>query len=99
MPDLTRDRRDGTKPLPSASVQDRERLDGRRSLERLALMTVDQPPRSPYQDLDILSLAHSPARSRSKPSQRTSSGERNDFDAAGRRRPARAEENPEPLLL
>jgi hypothetical protein len=45
----------------SPTAQERDRMKGRRSLERMGLMSVDQPPRNPYWDLDILGLMRIPS--------------------------------------
>jgi hypothetical protein len=77
-------------------------MKGHRSLERMGLVSVDQPPRNPFWDLDILGLTSLPSQRRPKADPpRNEQGDSFDADE----RPSWSEETPrpswdrEPLLL
>ncbi|WP_406695272.1 hypothetical protein V5E97_29980 [Singulisphaera sp. Ch08] len=82
--------------------QERDRINGQRSLERMGLVSFDRPRRNPYWDLDILGLMRVPQRE-----DRTlvlSAIEDRDASGVSRETPwpeesPRSSEGPKPLLL
>ena len=86
----------------SAASQERDRINGRRSLERMGLMSFERPRRNPYWDLDILGLMRVPQREDRM--MILSSTEARNASEATRETPwpeesPNSSQDPEPLLL
>lgn len=92
----------GNGASPADVSEEQSRSEGQRALERMGLISFEQPRRNPYQDLDVLSLSYSPRRAERK---RILSSPEVRKEVVIAREPERREELPcsaqdlEPLLL
>ncbi|AGA27407.1 hypothetical protein [Singulisphaera acidiphila] len=86
----------------AAESEERNRINARRSLERMGLMSFDRPWRNPYWDLNILGLMRVPQREDRmmiRPSTEARPASKESRQAPWPEESPRSSEDHEPLLL